>query len=398
VAVQTADIHSFVSKELHNLLFLEEFVFARNKFTPPSSSEIEFADAVVMLGDVLIIYQIKERSPNDAGGEEDERGWFEGKVLRKATKQVRDTLRYLSSYSDIPVPNERGRVFNLAASKHAEILKVILYAPSQNLPEDCRQIQHYISKSAGFIHVINVRDYLEIARTLRVPEEVVRYLKYREKVITDFSTVYGYMSEPAMAGHFIGGQPDVPPTPSSAQYLGRLVDDEEAWNLAPLLRNLHVNASLPGNEGDYYEILLELAKLPRSMWREIKKRFLRCVEKVKKGESVLPYRITYPHTGCGFVFVPVSPEHVSQPNWKEIRVNALRNYMEAHKYDQRLSRCICILVAKDGEYFDILWGMASYEWSENPDMQQILDGNFPFRPVKGSQVHGYLFTEDDEAA
>ena len=71
---------------MHNLLFLEEFVFARNKFLPPSASELELADAVVMLGDVLIIYQIKERSLVQAGDVAAEQKWFKSKVLANATK------------------------------------------------------------------------------------------------------------------------------------------------------------------------------------------------------------------------------------------------------------------------------------------------------------------------
>jgi hypothetical protein len=136
------DVQSFISKELHSLLFLEEFVFSRNKFSPPKSSELELADAVVMLGDVLIIYQIKERSLDEAGDTEAERRWFDSKVLGKATKQVRDTLRYLRSYSEILVPNERGRVFNLAARSYTKILKVIVYRPSANLPQHCRNTRH----------------------------------------------------------------------------------------------------------------------------------------------------------------------------------------------------------------------------------------------------------------
>lgn len=49
-------VESFIGKELHSLLFFEEFTFSRNKFQPPSSSELELADAVVLLGDVLLIY------------------------------------------------------------------------------------------------------------------------------------------------------------------------------------------------------------------------------------------------------------------------------------------------------------------------------------------------------
>lgn len=69
---QATDLQSFISSELHSLLFFEEFTFSRNKFSPPSTSELEFADAVVMLGDVLLIYQIKERSAAKAGDAEAE--------------------------------------------------------------------------------------------------------------------------------------------------------------------------------------------------------------------------------------------------------------------------------------------------------------------------------------
>ena len=88
------DVQSFLSKELHSLLFLEEFVFSRNKVSPALSTELELADAVVLLGDVLLIYQIKERAANEAGDVDAERRWFKDKVLGRATKQVRDTLRF----------------------------------------------------------------------------------------------------------------------------------------------------------------------------------------------------------------------------------------------------------------------------------------------------------------
>jgi hypothetical protein len=243
----TDNVQTFISKELHSFLFFEEFVFSRNKFSPPFSSEVEFADAVVMLGDVLLIYQIKQRLADPADDVEDERRWFKSKVLGKATKQVRETLRYLQTYSEINVPNERGHIFNLAANAFVDILKIVIYVPSPNLPHDCRRVGHYISRSGGFIHVIDVNDYLEMSRTLRVPEELVRYLKYREMVLTRFADDCTDLPEPSLAGHFIGGDPDVPPSVGSAIYLHRLVQDEEEWDLAPFLRGLHDSLFRPGS-------------------------------------------------------------------------------------------------------------------------------------------------------
>ncbi len=339
---KAADVQSFIGKQLHSLLFLEEFVFSRNKFSPPSGSELELADAVVMLGDVLLIFQIKERSSNHAGASETERRWFKKKVLGEATKQVRDTLRYLQMYSEIRVPNERGRVFNLASCAFVDILKVIVYLPSPNLPKDCRCVRHHLSKTAGLIHIIDARDYLELSRTLRVPEEVIRFFKYRETLLTSFGDSCASLPEPAIAGHFIGGDPDVLPTVASAMHLHRLVRDEEEWDLAPFLRNLHDHLSVPEVCDDYYDILIEFAKLPRSAWREVKKRIRLCIEKVKKDEFARPYRITDQQTDCGFVFIPVQSALVMRSDWPTIRLRGLRQLIEAHKYDQRLSKCIGI--------------------------------------------------------
>jgi hypothetical protein len=387
------DVQSFISNELHSLLFFEEFTFSRNKFKPQSSIELELADAVVLLGDDLLVYQIKERSRSNVGDVEAEGTWFKEKVLRKAKKQVADTLRYLRTYTEIQVPNEHGRVFNLAESAFTDVLKIIIYLPSPNLPDDCRRIRHCVSHSAGFIHIVDARDYLEIARTLRVPYELVRYFKYRETVLTRFADCAS-LPEPAIAGHFICGKLDVAPSVESAKHLHSLVQDEEEWDLTPFFRHLHDHLPTPGFGEDYYDILIEFAKLPRSVWREVKKRIRLCIEKVAKDEFAVPYRIVWPDTGCDFVFIPMQSEFVANPDWPTIRLRGLEQLTRAHKYDQRLSKCVGILVSKIGENFEIWWCQIAHEWAEDLEIQRALDKNFPFRPVKKAEAHGYVFVED----
>lgn len=274
-------IQKFISEKLHSLVFLEEFVFARNKFKPSEATELELADAVVMLGDVLLIFQIKERSKFEVIGVDAEKKWFESKVLGKATKQIRDTLRYLQAYDEICVPNERGHVFNLAANEFKKIIKVVVYATPNLLPEECSGVRHYISDTAGFIHIVNASDYVEIGRTLRVPEEVVRYFDYREDVVTGFGGVCAQLPEASIAGHFVGGDSKIAPTFDSYKFLHRLVDDSKEWDLAPFLRGMHGTLTSDINSDDYYSILIEFAKQPRSSWKLIKERFVLSIEKVK---------------------------------------------------------------------------------------------------------------------
>jgi hypothetical protein len=387
------DVQSFIRKKLHSLLFLEEFVFSRNKFSPPSSSELEFADAVVMLGDVLLIYQIKERSIEENQNEDTERNWFKSKVIKKATKQIRDTIHFLQTYSEIRVPNERGHEFNLASCKYTDIIKIVIYSPSSHLPDDCQGVRHYVSESAGFIHIIDASDYLELSRTLRVPDEVVRYFKYREVVLTRFFEPCAGLPEPAIAGHFIGGDSDFSPTAESVVYLHNLIQDAEEWDLTSFMRGLRDHLSVPGLSDNYYDILIEFAKLPRSMWREVKQRIRRSIENVQENKSTIPYRITVPHTGCGFVFIPISREISSKSNWENTRLLVIQNFTRAHKYDQHLSKCIGVMIAKDESYFDILWCLISHDWVEDVEIQQALDQCFPFRPVKSAEVNGYRFAE-----
>jgi hypothetical protein len=157
---------------------------------------------------------------------------------------------------------------------------------------------------------------------------------------------------------------------------------------------MHDHLSVPDISDSSYDILIEFAKLPRSAWRIVKERLRVCVEKVQKDEFARPYRITVPDTGCGFVFIPVQTEFVQRPDWQTTRTRAIQQFARAHKYDQRLSKCIGVLVAKDGEHFEIDWCLVAHEWTEEPDLQRALEENFPFRPVKRAAIHGYRFAED----
>lgn len=316
-------------------------------------------------------------------------------MLRDATKQVRSTLSYLQAYSDIRVTNERGKVFNLAARAFADIVKIVIYLPSTNLPADCRRLHHHVSRTTGaFIHIIDARDYLEVLRTLRVPQEVVRYFSYRQAVLTRFGDVCAELPEAAIAGHFVGGDPGIPPTVQSVRSLYRLIQDAHEWDIAPLLRGLHDHVAMPDKSGDYYEILIEFAKLPRSGWRTVKERIRLCIEKTQKDEFAKPYRTVNPDTGCGFVFIPVVAELVRREDWPTIRTRALTQLAEAHKYDQRLPKCVGFLVAKDGTYYDIFWGLVAHEWVEDREFQRVLDEHFPFRPVRPTEIHGYYLTAE----
>ena len=144
---------------LNSLAFWKEFTFAQNKFVPDSGSELELADNLVWLGKYAFVLQLKER--NGAGADpKGERDWFRNKVLGKATRQIRDSLRFLDEHKKIRITNERGHSFNIKGAELSRITKIVVFLGGRALPEDCRQTRYHVSDTAGFIHILAAHDYL----------------------------------------------------------------------------------------------------------------------------------------------------------------------------------------------------------------------------------------------
>jgi len=96
---------------INSNFFFKEFTFSKNKFkVRETDKELELADNVIWLDDLLIIYQIKERN-NVVDDKDKVINWFNQKVTKKAVKQIKDTLKYFENYDGIVIQNEKGHTF-----------------------------------------------------------------------------------------------------------------------------------------------------------------------------------------------------------------------------------------------------------------------------------------------
>jgi hypothetical protein len=131
-------LEQFIS-DLNSLAFFKEFTFSRNTFKPAGGgTELELADNIVWMGDDVTILQLKERSRNDIKDEDSETRWFEEKVLGNATKQVRDTLKFLEAHPAIKVTNERGHSFDIRGEQLRTKTKIVVYLPGKIVPSVAR--------------------------------------------------------------------------------------------------------------------------------------------------------------------------------------------------------------------------------------------------------------------
>jgi hypothetical protein len=101
--------------QINSNIFFKEFTFSKNDFKELNTNQkLEFADNVVWLDTLFFIYQIKEREPNSKNSDVK---WFENKILKKAVKQIKSTLKYISTYPEIFIENEKGHKLDVIKAK-----------------------------------------------------------------------------------------------------------------------------------------------------------------------------------------------------------------------------------------------------------------------------------------
>ncbi len=371
---------------LNEAFFFREFTFAKNTFRPIPQDEKELADNVIWLDEVLVIYQVKERKARLETTVEAEEKWFENKIIGKAKRQIRNTLEYLKTCPKIHLENQRGHAFDLATANLKELHKVVIYLPHSLLPQKCLWRKYYRSSTAGIIHLLPDHDYLGLCQTLITPTELADYLKFREELITNWEKIVLDVPEQALVGQYLVGDSSIEPSEKFLEAFRTLKQDNADWNMSGIIRIFAERITTKNPVTDYYPIVTEVAKLKRSELREFKTRLVLSMQKAEKNELAQPYRIAFPRTACGFVFIPVTKDLV------EIRINGLKNLTLAHKYDLKLEKCLGISVASDGAgWFLIDWCFIESPWEPDQEIDRFLKDNNPFRQLKVDQIPVYSF-------
>jgi hypothetical protein len=370
--------------QVNSLAFWKEFTFSQNKFAPQPGQELELADNLVWLGDHAYALQLKERE-GETDDPDAERSWFKKKVLGKATSQIRDTLRFLGEHEKIRITNERGHGFDI---RLAELTKVVVFLGGRALPEDCWRTRCHVSRTAGFIHIIAAHDYVGILEKLRMPADIHRYFAYREEVIPKLVEAGIIVDESDIVGAFLWDE-DLP-TPKSRESSRRFVQDADDFDLSPLLANLHDHIERSEQPYNYYRIMLGFARVPRSVWREVKIRFMKSLQVVREGEFARPFRLAFPATVCAFMIAPLDARaSTTGLEGEKLRVRGITNLTAM--YDTKTSKGVGILISKDGKDVLIDWSLLEVPWKQDEEMEAMLARNYPFREAKEKILNSFLF-------
>ena len=382
-------------KEINRLnedFFFKEFTYSATTFRPHPSKELELADGLVWLDEMLVVFQLKERRPMTPTSSEVEEKWFKKKIQSLATRQIRDSLHYLYDNKLIRLKNHRGDNFVLEMDSISSVHKVVCYhnpdlPTRQGFPRKFHQ-----SSTAGTIHIVSSRDYLGIVRTVLTPHELSEFLSFREHLIERWGESVNVISEPALMGQYLAGDSSARPSPDYITVLEALEHNTETWDLSGIIK-LFPDRVMNEEDAtvDYYSIVTELAKLKRNELKEFKTRFQISMDKCRSNAFALPYRMATPRTNCAFVFVPLTNDML------EHRQQALVNLTNACRYDLKMSKCLGASFSPDSKgWFLVEWCYLEAPWRYDREMDAALKHNNPFRKVETVELDRYRFSNDGQ--
>ncbi|MBI1326299.1 MAG: hypothetical protein GC136_01500 [Alphaproteobacteria bacterium] len=380
--------------ELNQAYFFREFTYSNTNFRTRNEDdvevELELADSLLSIEDSAVIFQLKEREVQGDSTLERERTWFENKVLRKGTKQVRDTLRYLESEEEITLKNHREHEITLRGSSIANLYKLVVFQGRPELPDELAKKKYHESNTAGVVHIIAAEDYKGIISTLLTPAEFMDYLSYREDLIDLWGEHLNTLPEQALVGHYIMiGNVEEKPELRHSYALAMIDHRAEEWDISVVIRlfaDRIIDAESPTG---YYPIISTLAQLNRGDLRQFKQRYSLSIDAVRANNQELPYRMAIPRLNCGFIFIPLTLEEI--PHQGEL----IRALTEAHKYDQRLEKCIGITFSVvEGGGYDVGWCVINCPWEQDDELANFIASNRLFREVRTVEENHYTFNEN----
>jgi hypothetical protein len=349
------------------------------------------ADGIVKIGSLALVFQLKERTEGTLDPET-ERQWFRRKVLGKATDQIKASLRYLAENEKILLTNEQGHEIAVRGGNLEDIKKIVVFLPGRSLPEDCWATKFHVSTTVGFIHIVAAHDYLGILDKLRIPDDVRLYFEYRETVLPRLREAGTVVEEPDIMVAFLS-EKDLP-EPGSIGRLRAFVQDLDAFDLSNIMRDLQGHIVNPERSYDYYRIMEEFARVPRSVWREFKTRLVISLEASKARKPHRAFRFAFPKTDCTFMVASMDPDWpVTGVDGTRMRANAVAMFTEAAKYDLKTRVGVGLLISKDGEYFQLDWCVVDEPWADNLKMEDLLATTSLFGPARERMVDSFLFRD-----
>ncbi|MBR1599223.1 MAG: hypothetical protein IJ661_10005 [Lachnospiraceae bacterium] len=257
-------------------IFYKELVYSNLKFTPPGKTEVELADLIINLEDIVIIVQLKERNESDRTESiRTEERWLHTN-RKNAKKQIAETIKYIREGTTTFV-NSRG--MKMGIRQDARIVPLVVF-DNKSIEDYKHLLSYQIEADEEYVNCISLPDFQIMCKRLVSPMEIIQYIEWRERFYKENGEV-NYLITDTKNGFFISK-----PRNNEAlvtQYLYESYGEEKLSDVGDdvvlfnqYLYVLHEHTDFSSEENSSYPIVVFLAHLRLEE--------IRCfVERVRKG-------------------------------------------------------------------------------------------------------------------
>lgn len=158
--------------------FYKELVYSNLKFNlrNGNNTEVEFADLIINLEDVILAIQLKERNKKDKTQDKNiEEKWLK-KKCKNAKKQIKDTISYITNEKTAFV-NARGKKTRI--NPKAEIVPLVVFENDSILNYEHLLRSH--SAEGLTVNCMSLEDFRCMCQELLSPIEIIEYIKWRQQ-------------------------------------------------------------------------------------------------------------------------------------------------------------------------------------------------------------------------
>ncbi|HEV7596397.1 MAG TPA: hypothetical protein VGO33_15475 [Gemmatimonadaceae bacterium] len=365
-------LQEFTTQQNENA-FLRAFSFSTMQLPVDSASEVELADRVVMVNEIGFIFQLMEREQKAASKADDLEKWITNYVVRRGVKQIQNTRDLLRSYMGLSLVNNFGHRTLISPGDPDLLVSVIVYRVPPKT-RAFRAARFKKNRAGGFVHILRDAEYFQIVHHFVTPAELTDYFGFRRDILINWDPAAAAVSEAALIGQYLLEEYSSPPA-ERFESASRSRGGPTACEFSFVLDSLA--SSIASQESDYadtdfYDVLAELARLARYELRALRQQFRLALEAVRSNRFELPYRIASAR-GAGFLVLPLTKEFHTRA------LGALRSLSEACKYELDLDRQIGIGMWRNSEFVDIEWMFLNGRNLPDPDLDERLAHNYPFR-------------------
>lgn len=163
--------------------FYKELVYADIKFIPIGGTEIELADLIINLEDIILAIQLKERNEKDRTQDKNiEEKWLK-KKCKKAKEQLKDTISYITS-EKVSFINARGKKTIINPS--AEVVPLVVFE-NDSISKYEHLLRNHTNDGLA-VNCMSIDDFKLMCKQLLSPIEIITKLKsvYKQRTGNTF--------------------------------------------------------------------------------------------------------------------------------------------------------------------------------------------------------------------